>query len=78
MRRKGFWGVVLVLMALLVLSATFAVAAEKVYINGIDALPTTFSQSHFLTGLPRISCFAMTTVLWSLAGIVRKFEIKSV
>jgi polar amino acid transport system substrate-binding protein len=37
MRRKGFWGVVLVLMALLVLSATFAVAAEKVYINGIDA-----------------------------------------
>jgi polar amino acid transport system substrate-binding protein len=37
MRRKGFWGVVLVLMALLVLSTTFAVAAEKVYINGIDA-----------------------------------------
>ena len=37
MRRKGFWGVVLVLMALLVLSATFAVADEKVYINGIDA-----------------------------------------
>ena len=37
MRRKGFWGVVLVLMSLLVLSATFAVAAEKVYINGIDA-----------------------------------------
>jgi polar amino acid transport system substrate-binding protein len=37
MKRKGFWGVVLVLTALLVLSATFAVAAEKVYINGIDA-----------------------------------------
>ncbi len=37
MRRKGFWGVVLMLTALLVFSATFAVAAEKVYINGIDA-----------------------------------------
>ena len=37
MRRKGFWGVFLVLTALLVLSATFAIAEEKVYINGIDA-----------------------------------------
>jgi len=37
MRRKWFWGAAVVLSALLVLSATFAVAAEKVYINGIDA-----------------------------------------
>ena len=37
MRRKGFWGAVWVLTALLVLSATFAIAEEKVYINGIDA-----------------------------------------
>jgi len=37
MRRKRLWGVVLVLSALLLLSATFAIAAEKVYINGIDA-----------------------------------------
>lgn len=37
MGRKGFWGAAAVLSTLLVLSATFAVAAEKVYINGIDA-----------------------------------------
>ncbi|MBU4371279.1 MAG: ABC transporter substrate-binding protein [Proteobacteria bacterium] len=37
MRRKRFWGVVLVLAASLLLSSTFAIAAEKVYINGIDA-----------------------------------------
>ncbi len=37
MRRKWFWGAAVVLSVLLVLSATFAVAAEKVYINGIDA-----------------------------------------
>ena len=37
MRRKWFWGAAVVLSALLVLSATFAVAAEKVYINAIDA-----------------------------------------
>jgi polar amino acid transport system substrate-binding protein len=37
MREKGFWGVVWALTALLVLSATFAIAEEKVYINGIDA-----------------------------------------
>jgi len=37
MRRKRIWGVVLVLSALLILSATFAMAEEKVYINGIDA-----------------------------------------
>ena len=37
MRRKWFWGAAVVLSALLVLSATFAVAADKVYINGIDA-----------------------------------------
>jgi polar amino acid transport system substrate-binding protein len=37
MRKKGLWGVFWVLAALLVLSATSAVAAEKVYINGIDA-----------------------------------------
>ncbi|MBU1744013.1 MAG: ABC transporter substrate-binding protein [Proteobacteria bacterium] len=37
MRGKRIWGVVLVLASSLLLSATFAVAAEKVYINGIDA-----------------------------------------
>ena len=37
MRRKGFWGAVLALSALCVLSATTVIAAEKVYINGIDA-----------------------------------------
>jgi polar amino acid transport system substrate-binding protein len=37
MRRKWLWGVAVALSALLVLSATFAVAQEKVYINGIDA-----------------------------------------
>ena len=37
MRRKGFWGAVLTLAALCVLSATTVIAAEKVYINGIDA-----------------------------------------
>ncbi|MBU2234647.1 MAG: transporter substrate-binding domain-containing protein, partial [Proteobacteria bacterium] len=37
MRRKGLWGLVLALSALFVMSATFAIAAEKVYINGIDA-----------------------------------------
>ena len=37
MRGKRFWGVVLVLSASLLLSATFAIAEEKVYINGIDA-----------------------------------------
>src|SRR5512136_84532 len=37
MRRRGLWSAVLVLSALLVFSATFAIAAEKVYINGIDA-----------------------------------------
>ena len=37
MRRKGFWGVVWVLSALFVMTATFAVAAEKLYVNGIDA-----------------------------------------
>jgi polar amino acid transport system substrate-binding protein len=37
MRRKGFWRVVLVPAALVVLSAASVVATEKVYINGIDA-----------------------------------------
>ena len=37
MRRKGFWSVVLVSAALAVLSAVSVNAAEKVYINGIDA-----------------------------------------
>ena len=37
MRRKGFWGVSLVLTALFVMTASFVIAAEKVYINGIDA-----------------------------------------
>jgi polar amino acid transport system substrate-binding protein len=37
MRKKGLWGVFWVLAVLLVLFATSAVAAEKVYINGIDA-----------------------------------------
>ena len=37
MRRKGFWRVVLVSAALVVLSAASVIAAEKVYINGIDA-----------------------------------------
>lgn len=38
MRRKiGFWGAVWLLPALFVMTATFAAAAEKVYINGIDA-----------------------------------------
>ena len=37
MRRKGFWGAALVLAAQCVLSATTVIAAEKVYINGIDA-----------------------------------------
>jgi polar amino acid transport system substrate-binding protein len=37
MRRKGFWGFVLALLALFVVSATVGFAAEKVYINGIDA-----------------------------------------
>ena len=37
MRRKGLWGLVLALSALFVMSATFAIAAEKIYINGIDA-----------------------------------------
>jgi polar amino acid transport system substrate-binding protein len=37
MRKKGFWSVVLVSAALVVLSAASVIAAEKVYINGIDA-----------------------------------------
>jgi polar amino acid transport system substrate-binding protein len=37
MSRKGFWGWVLAAAALVVMSASFAIAAEKVYINGIDA-----------------------------------------
>ena len=37
MRRRGLLGSILVLSALLVLSATLAMAEEKVYINGIDA-----------------------------------------
>lgn len=37
MRRKGFWGAALTLTALCVLSTTTVIAAEKVYINGIDA-----------------------------------------
>ena len=37
MRRKRFWGEVLVLTALFVMTASFVIAAEKVYINGIDA-----------------------------------------
>ena len=37
MMRKGFWGAALTLAALCVLSATTVIAAEKVYINGIDA-----------------------------------------
>ncbi len=36
MRKKGFWGAALTLAALGVLSATAVIAAEKVYINGID------------------------------------------
>lgn len=37
MRRKGFWSLFLVPGMLAVLSAASVVAAEKVYINGIDA-----------------------------------------
>jgi polar amino acid transport system substrate-binding protein len=37
MRRKRFWGAALTLAVLCVLSATTVLAAEKVYINGIDA-----------------------------------------
>ena len=37
MRRKGFWSLVLVPAMLAGLSAASAVAAEKIYINGIDA-----------------------------------------
>ena len=37
MTRRGIWGWILVLAALGVLSVTPAIAAEKVYINGIDA-----------------------------------------
>jgi polar amino acid transport system substrate-binding protein len=37
MMKKGFWGAALTLAALCVLSATAVIAAEKVYINGIDA-----------------------------------------
>jgi polar amino acid transport system substrate-binding protein len=37
MRRKGFWSLVLVPAMLAVLSAAPVVAAEKVYLNGIDA-----------------------------------------
>ena len=37
MRRKGFWGAALTLMALFILTATTVIAAEKIYINGIDA-----------------------------------------
>ncbi|MFH1999135.1 MAG: ABC transporter substrate-binding protein [Planctomycetota bacterium] len=37
MRGKRFWGVVPVLTVLLLFSAMLAIAAEKVYINGIDA-----------------------------------------
>jgi polar amino acid transport system substrate-binding protein len=37
MKRNGYWGVVWMLAAVFGLSATFAIAAEKVYINGIDA-----------------------------------------
>jgi polar amino acid transport system substrate-binding protein len=37
MRRKGLWVLVCVLAVLLVLPAAFAAAAEKEYINGIDA-----------------------------------------
>jgi polar amino acid transport system substrate-binding protein len=36
-RKKALRGLVLTLSVLVVMSATFAVAAEKVYINGIDA-----------------------------------------
>jgi len=36
-RKKALWGLVLTLSALAVMSATFAAAAGKVYINGIDA-----------------------------------------
>jgi polar amino acid transport system substrate-binding protein len=37
MRRKGFWSATLTLAVLCILSATAVTAAEKVYINGIDA-----------------------------------------
>ncbi|MHB8907944.1 MAG: ABC transporter substrate-binding protein [Syntrophales bacterium] len=37
MRRKGFWSLVLVPAVLAMLSAASVLAAEKVYINGIDA-----------------------------------------
>jgi polar amino acid transport system substrate-binding protein len=37
MRKKGLWGLVIMLAVVLVWPATFAGAAEKVYINGIDA-----------------------------------------
>ena len=37
MRRHGLWRLVWTLTILLVIPATFAAAAEKVYINGIDA-----------------------------------------
>jgi len=37
MRKKGLWGLVCVLAVLLVLPAAFAAAADKEYINGIDA-----------------------------------------
>ncbi len=37
MRRKGFWSMMLVPAVLVVLSAASGIAAEKVYINGIDA-----------------------------------------
>jgi polar amino acid transport system substrate-binding protein len=37
MRRKGFWSATLTLAVLCILSATAVNAAEKVYINGIDA-----------------------------------------
>jgi polar amino acid transport system substrate-binding protein len=37
MRRKWLWGAAVALSVFLVLSVTFAVAQEKVYINGIDA-----------------------------------------
>lgn len=37
MNGRGLWGMVLALAALLVLAAAPAMAAEKVYINGIDA-----------------------------------------
>ncbi len=37
MTKRGFWGWMLALATLCVLAATPAIAAEKVYINGIDA-----------------------------------------